>query len=234
MNANTSITSYLTGDENLVELSFTVHYFLSDPYAFFYTATKDRDWVGLYAESVARELIGRQALDALLTAERYEIEASLEEILQQRLDELGIGVRIDSVHIVDLHPPQGAVNAFRDVSSAREDRQTRIHNAYEVQARELPLARGAAILDVAREKADAVARVADARGKAAGYSARSRAYRVAPAILHDLLWIETAERVLAGRGKFIVPPGTEVGTLTLWKLNPPLPTLGAEENPKEP
>ena len=234
MNANTAVTSYLTGDENLVELSFTVHYFLSDPYAFFYKATKDRDWVGLYAESVARELIGRSTLDALLTAERYEFESSLGRILQERLDDLGIGVRVNSVHIVDLHPPQGAVNAFRDVSSAREDRQTRIHDAYEGQARELPLARGAAVLDVAREGADAVARVADARGRAAGYSARSRAYRTAPSVLHDLLWIETAEKVLAGHTKVIVPPGTELGTLTLWKLNPPLPAMREEEDRKEP
>lgn len=231
MNANTEVTSYLTGDENLVELSFTVHYFLSEPYRFFYTAAKDRDWVGLYAEAAARELVARQSLDDLLTAERSALESSLGTVLQERLDTLGIGVRVNSVHLVDLHPPQGAVNAFRDVSSAREDRQTRVHDAYEVQARELPLARGAGELDVARERAEAIAKVADARGRSIGYTARSRAFRTAPNVLRDLLWIETAERVLAGRTKIIVPPGTELGTLTLWKLEPPIPPAASGSAP---
>ena len=223
MNANTSVTSYLTGDENLVELSFTVHYFLSDPYSFFYSATKDRDWVGLYAEAAARELVATRDLDQLLTAERSWLESSLARIVQERLDELSIGVRVNSVHVVDLHPPQGAVTAFRDVSTAREERQTRIHKAYEVQERELPLARGAGELDMAREKADAIARVSDARGRSVGYRARSSAYRTAPSVLHDLLWFETAEQVLANRPKIIVPPNTRLGNVTLWKLEPPLP-----------
>ncbi|MEZ4647863.1 MAG: SO_0444 family Cu/Zn efflux transporter [Candidatus Eisenbacteria bacterium] len=238
MNANTSVTSYLTGDENLVELSFTVHYFLSDPYAFFYSATKDRDWVGLYAESAARELVATRDLDQLLTAERAWLESSLAQMVQERLDALAIGVRVNSVHVVDLHPPQGAVTAFRDVSTAREERQTRIHKAYEVQERELPLARGAGELDMARERADAIARVSDARGRSVGYRARSTAYRTAPSVLHDLLWFETAEEVLANRPKIIVPPNTRLGNVTLWKLEPPLPTqsqaVETKEDPNQP
>jgi membrane protease subunit HflK len=213
--------TYLTGDENLLEISFAVLYGLADPRAYFYRLDKDRDPVRLYAEATAREFVARQTLDTLLTSGRAAFEAHVAAALQERLDAVAAGVTVAAVLVVDIHPPQGAVQAFRDVSSAREDRETAINKAASAQAKDIPLARGQAALDVASARAAAATAETVARGQADALRAQTGAFTSAPALLGDLLWLETAERVLAGRAKLIVPPGSAGQHLVVWKDAPP-------------
>ncbi|MDX1997105.1 MAG: SO_0444 family Cu/Zn efflux transporter [Thermoanaerobaculia bacterium] len=222
MNPQPEEAAYLTADENLLEMSFTVHYTVNDPSAFFYGTRKEVDLVALVAEATARELVATTAIDDLLTTARASFERTLAERLGERLAGLGVGVRVDTVRIVDLHPPAEAVAAFRDVSSAREERETRIHRAGELEAREVPRARGEAALLIARAGAEAEAARQLAAGRARGFLAQAGAYAGARAVLRHLLWIESAERALAGKEKLVVPPGTAPGSgVTLWRDREP-------------
>ena len=214
------MASFLTGDENLLEISFAVIYGLSDPTAYFYQVDKDRDSVRLYAESMAREFVATRPVDELLTTGRAELERVVAARLQAHLDRVGAGVRIDAVLVVDLHPPQGAVSAFRAVAGAREERQTAINGAAAEQAREIPLARGAAATTLASATAAAAGAEIEARGRADAFLAKAAAYRQAPKLLGELMWLENAERVLAGREKLLVPPGGAGGHLALWRTAP--------------
>lgn len=223
MNADPVAASYLTGDENLVEMSFSVHYFLADPAAFFFGADHRHDFVNLYAETVARELVAGMRLDELLTTRRAELEKRIAEGAQESLDGAGVGVRIRSIQIVDVHPPGGAVYAFRDVSSAREDRETQIHRAHEQRAAGLPRARGRAARTGLDAEARAVRLRLEAGGDAESFVARAEAFGRRPDLLRHLLWLETAERVLAGREIFILPPGTPSRGITLWRDEPSPP-----------
>ncbi len=230
MNTDSREASYLAGDENLLEMSFTVRYGLADPYAFFYRMDRERNLVALCAQAVARELVASRTLDELLTAGRRDLEIRIAGELQRRLDHLGAGVRIASAHVVDLHPPQDAVFAFRDVSSAREDRDRRIQAALAAGEKEVPRARGNAALGVAEAQAAADAARVVAGGRAVGFAARAAAFAGGRAVLRDLLWLETQEKVLAGRQKFIVPPGAAGRRVVLWPDKPsPPPTLPAAD-----
>ena len=212
--------TYLTGDENLLEISFAVQYGLSDPRAFFYGVDREGDTVRLYAEAAARDFVARHTLDELLTSERAVLEAQVADALQKRLDAIHMGAAVQAVLVVDIHPPQGAVDAFRDVSSAREDRETAINVAASAQAKDIPLARGQAALDVASAQATAATAETVAHGQAEALRAQASAFGSAPGVLGDLLWLETAERVLAGREKLIVPPGSAGQNLVVWKDAP--------------
>jgi uncharacterized membrane protein YraQ (UPF0718 family)/regulator of protease activity HflC (stomatin/prohibitin superfamily) len=216
MNTDTREASYLAGDENLLEMSFSVHYGLSDPYTFFYRLDREHDLVGLCAQAAARALVAASTLDDLLAAGRGSLERRLAADLQGRLDRLGAGVRVASVHIVDLHPPQDAVFAFRDVSSAREDRDKRIQKALAESEKQVPRARGTAKLTVAEAQAGADSARLVASGNSEAFTARAAAFAGHRDVLRDLLWLETAEKVLSGRRKFIVPPGTAGRHVVLW------------------
>ena len=217
---NARSATYLTGDENLLEISFAVQYGLSDPRAFFYGMDREGDAVRLYAEAAAREFVARHTLDELLTSGRAVLEAQVGEALQKHLDAIGAGIAVAAVLVVDIHPPQGAVEAFRDVSSAREERETAINIAASAQAKEIPLARGQAANDRASAQATAATAATVARGQAEALRAQAGAFAGAPAIFADLLWLETAERVFAGREKLIVPPGSAGQNLVVWKDAP--------------
>jgi hypothetical protein len=222
MNPNPEQATFLTADENLVEVSFTVHYGLSEPRRFFYGIDRPNAVVRLYAEAVARELIAGQPIEELLTERREKVQEDLRRVLVERLEAVGAGIEVRAVHIVDVHPPGGAVFAFRDVSSAREDKETRIHRAHELDAREVPRARGEAALLLARAVAAAEAREKEAAARAGSFQERARVIARDRRILEHLLWIETVERVLAGREKIILPGGTADTDVTLWRT-PPTP-----------
>ena len=219
--------TFLTGDENLIELSFAVQYGVSDPRVFFYGVDKQGDAVRLYAESAAREFVARHTLDELLTSGRAVLEADVAEDLQRRLDAVRAGVSVAAVWIVDIHPPQGAVNAFRDVSSAREDRETAINQAATAQAKDIPLARGQAAVGLATAQATAATAETVAHGLSDAIRAQASAFASAPDILGTLLWLETAERVLGGREKLVVPPGSAGQNLVVWKNAPVVPGVAA-------
>ena len=244
MNTDSREASYLSGDENLLEMSFSVHYGLADPRAFFYRLDRRHDTVGLCSQAAARALVAARTLDELLTTGRGALEVALRAEIQRRLDGLGSGVRVVSVHVVDLHPPQDAVFAFRDVSSAREDRDRRIQAALADGEKEVPRARGNAALATATAQAAADSARLVATGRADAFTARaavfesrgSRGSRAAGGprgaagdILRDLLWLETEERVLPGRRKFVVPPGASGRHVVLWPDRPSaMPTLPSD------
>lgn len=226
MNLDPAVASYLTGDENLIEMSFTVHYRLKSAYDYFFGLDKERDAVQLYAQASARAYVASRPLEDLLTSNRRGIERAIARELQRSLDRIGSGVAIRSVHVVDIHPPQEAVFAFRDVSSAREERETRIHQAWETLAREVPRAHGQASVAVAVARAEAERERVAAAGRAEGFRAEAGAYALAPRVLAHLLGLEAAERVLPGRRKFVLPPSGG-SRLILWADGAPLPAPGA-------
>ena len=230
MNANPVEASYLTADENLVEMSFSVHWALTDPVAFFFGVDHRGDFVGLYAESVARELVASTPLDDLLTERRPQVEGEIRLALQELLDGSRLGVEIRSVQIVDIHPPGGAVFAFRDVSSALEDRETRKYEARQRIAQAVPRARGQGAQIEAEAEAEAERSVREATGRSASFLARTEPYRRHRDVVGHLLWIEAAEGVLSGREKYIIPPGAGSRGVTLWRSEKPPFSLFPEED----
>ncbi|MEE8523288.1 MAG: SPFH domain-containing protein, partial [Thermoanaerobaculia bacterium] len=175
------------------------------------------DLVVLYAEAAARQYLAGNPLEDLLTVGREAIEEGIHRTLEQRLNDIGAGVAITAVRVVDVHPPSGAVFAFRDVSSAREERETRIHRAHEVQARDVPLARGEAAVIVARSQSAADAAVTEAAGRSRAFVAQAEAMALERRILEHLLRVEAAERLFPGLEKFIIPPGTAGPDVSLWR-----------------
>lgn len=220
MNTVGDETSSIAGDENLIDISMTIHYDLSDPYRFFYAVGKDSDVVSLYSQAAAREYVAVHSLEELLTTAREDMQAFIARDVQDRLDAVRAGVRVSGVHIVDIHPPQDAVFAFRDVSSAREDRETRIHEAYERLADEVPKARGEAALTLARAQSAADSARLEAKGRAEGFTAMASSYGTERVGLALELWLERSEKLLSGREKYVLPADAEQSGVVLWRDTP--------------
>src|SRR5215475_8643576 len=99
----------LTGDENIVKLGFIVQYRVR-PDA---TGTTDflfnvRDADGAVraaAEASMREVIGRTAIDQVLTEGKQEVQAEAQRVLQGILDRYGAGVEVVTLKLQDVDPP---------------------------------------------------------------------------------------------------------------------------------
>lgn len=225
----TASIQMLTGDENLISVRASVHYSVSDPTSFLLKVADPNKLVRQAVAAALRQVVAQEAVDALLTVDKTNIQELTAVAAQETLDRNKVGVRIEGVQLLESAPPPEVANAFRDVASAREDRNTFVNEALAYQNEVLPVARGNA--DKARKAAVAYAaqKTAVASGDAASFVTRLAAYQAAPEITRQRLYLEAVEASLPGARKFIVDPQVSPETTDLWISRP-----GAMQLPQRP
>jgi HflK protein len=194
----------LTGDENLVEVNGVVQYGIRDPALYLYHVKDPETLMRTAAERALRLSLARESLDAVLTSKRTEIENAWKTELTSKLDEYRSGLAVISVRLQDVHPPLEVVEAFRDVASALEEKSTRINEAEGYLREQVPLARGQLRGRILLAEGYSVARIERSRGESSRFSEQEQAYRHTPDVTAFRLYLETIERVLPNKTKYIV------------------------------
>ena len=228
---------FVTGDENVIDLHAEAQYRVSNPVAFQLGVEKpDALLAGVMRARLVEAMAG-VSIDRVYTDARAEIEGRLLSAVREDVLKLGLGIDVIGVRLLDVHAPATVHDAFRDVASAHEDRLTTIHRANEYAVGEVALARGNAERTVAGAQAQAVERVASAKGAASAFAALAAEHRRAARPLEDRLYLETAERALAGARKIVRPSAGASGT-ELWLRTsdapisfPPQPSAAAPAAP---
>lgn len=194
----------VTGDENIVDLDFSVTWRVADADQFVFRLRDPEASVKAVAESAMREVVGRMLLDDVLTRQRGQVQTQTAELMQRTLDQWGAGVRVVEVQIRSANPPQQAIAAFRDVNSAEQDQASAVNEANTYRNRVVNEARGDAARIVQSAQGYREQAVREATGDAARFNAIYNEYRRAPGVTRDRLYIETMQRVLARSNKVIV------------------------------
>jgi membrane protease subunit HflK len=140
-----------------------------------------------------REVVGRTALDPILTNGRGRVQDETRVLMQKVLDSYGAGITVNEVQIRNAGPPPDVVDAFRDVASAKQDAQSLANQARAGQAK--------IVQDALGYKAQVVQ---EAEGEAARFNQVYAQYKLAPPVTRQRLYIETMERVLKNSKKVIV------------------------------
>ena len=194
----------LTGDENIVDLSFAVQWHVSDAAAYLFQVRDPEDAVKAVAESAMREVVGRSPLTSILTNGRGQVQAQTLELMQQILDRYHSGVTVDAVQIQNASPPAEVVPAYQDIARAGQDAQSLINQANTYRNRVVNEAIGdsSKIVNAAQGNKEQVVR--EAQGQAARFNQLYAEYRRAPAVTRQRLYIETMEEVLSHSRKVII------------------------------
>jgi membrane protease subunit HflK len=198
----------LTGDENIINLSFNVQWKVSDAQKFLFNTSDPRQTVRAVAESAMREVIGRTPIDSALTEGKSSVQEETRKLTQDTLDHYKAGVQILQVNLLDASFPQAVVDAARDVQAARAD-QERARNEAEAYTNDiLPRARGQATRMVQEAEAYKQQVVANAEGDAARFTSVYLQYKQAQDITRKRIYLETMEKILAGTTKVIIDSKT--------------------------
>ena len=110
--------SMLTGDENIVNVQFSVQYKIGDPVKYLFNITSPTALVRSAAEAAMREVIGNSEIDSAITDGKLKIQNEATTLLQDILDRYGAGIQVLAVQLQDVHPPKEVIDAFKDVASA--------------------------------------------------------------------------------------------------------------------
>ena len=194
----------LTGDENIVNIDFSVFWVIKDAGKFLFKIQSPIETVKAAAETAMREVIAKSRLQPILTEGRSSIEIETQEIIQSILDEYESGIQVTQVQTQKADPPDQVIDAFRDVQAARADME-RSKNEAEGYANDvIPRARGdsAKILQEAEAYKQQV--VAAAEGEASRFVAIYNEYAKAKKVTQERMYLETMEKVLADINKVII------------------------------
>lgn len=209
----------LTGDTNLIEVSLSVQYNVTNPVAFLFNVSQPEQLVTREAEAALRETVAQRGVDDLLTTGRTAI---LEQTLAQTqalLDEHQAGLRVTDVQLLAVTPPADVAESFRDVASAREDKDTFINEALAYQNEVVPTARGQAAQTIQAAQAEKQRKIDLATGESTRFVQKLGAYNLAPEVTRTRLYLEALEQVLPDIKKFIVDPTVETDSTELWLTN---------------
>lgn len=221
--------SMLTGDENIVNVQFSVQYKIQDPVQYLFNVSAPEALVRNAAEAAMREVIGNSEIDSAITDGKLKIQNDATALLQNILDRYGAGIKIIAVQLQDVHPPQEVIDAFKDVASAREDKSRIINQAEAYRNELLPRARGQAAALVNSAEAYSATRIRNAEGEAARFDALRREYEKAPKVTRQRLYYETMENILSHSKEKIVLDGDAAS-----RALPFLPLSGLNQAPAEP
>lgn len=215
----------LTGDENIVDLDFTVRWKVANARNYLFNVLDVEETVASVAESVMRETIGRHPIDDALADNKLAIQQESKQHLQAVLDYYRAGVQITGVDLQQVNPPREVIDSFRDVQAARADAEKAINEARGYSNRILPLARGQAAQVVQDAEGYKAATVARAQGEASRFSAQVQAYRTAPAVTEQRLYMDAMTEVLKDSPKVVVT-GKGGNLLPFLPLNQLAPAAG--------
>ena len=211
----------LTGDENIVDINYSVFWVIKDAQKFLFNIQSPVETVKAASETAMREVIAKNRIQNILTEGRSKIEVEVQEIAQLILDEYGSGIQLTQVQTQQADPPEQVIDAFRDVQAARADRE-RSKNEAEAYANDvIPRARGEAEQVLQQAEAYKKEVVAKAEGEASRFLAIYNEYKNAKQVTQERMYLETMEKVLADIDKVIIEKNAGSGVVPYL----PLPEL---------
>lgn len=217
----------LTGDQNIVDLDFTVLWQITNPNHYLFNVADPDGVLRRASNSAMREVVGRRPAEDIFRDERKGIELEVKTTIQSMLDNYGTGVSINDVKIEDVAPPTEVADAFDEVQRAEQDQDRFQEEARQYSNTKLGQARGRAaqIFEEASAYKDQI--VKQAEGEAARFISVYEEYAKAPEVTRKRLFLETMEDVLGRSEKVIIENGAG-GTGVVPYL--PLPEISARSN----
>ncbi|MEQ8853868.1 FtsH protease activity modulator HflK [Gimesia sp.] len=213
----------LTGDLKVVDVEWVVQYRVDDPDKYLHRVEQVDKTIRDISEAVMRRIVGNNLGSDVLTIKRVEIALNAKEEIQRLLDSFDMGVRVGTVELQDVNPPDSVKPAFNEVNQAEQEKEQLINEAEKKQNQQIPAARGKAKQVVATAEGYRAERVNGALGETSRFKAILKEYKVAPEVTRRRMYLETLDKVLPSLGKiYVIEPGGQspIPLLNLDKNNP--------------
>ena len=197
----------LSGDQNILDVTFTVLWRVSDPAKYLFNVRFPEDTLRQVAESAMREVVGRSNAQGVFRDQRESVALEVRQIIQNTMDSYDSGVTVNALNIEDVAPPPEVADAFEEVQRAEQDEDRFREEAIRDTNQILGQARGEAaqITEEAAAYKDRI--VQEARGEADRFVSVLNEYSKAKDVTRKRLYLETMEKVLSNSNKVILDEG---------------------------
>lgn len=193
----------LTGDENIVNLELNVQWKIDDLKKFVFSVRDREQTIYDATQSAIREVVSKRKLASILTSDRGDIEEETKKLLQDMLNSYDIGVSVLLVQMLKIDPPAQVIDSFRDVQTARVDKESEINKAYKYKNDILPKVRGEAGKILEDAQGYAISVVNRAKGDASRFNQVYEQYKSAPFVTRKRMYLDAMEE-LFGKNKMMI------------------------------
>lgn len=204
----------ITSDFNFIDVDFYVEYRYSDPVKALFASRAPLDILKNISQSCIRTVIGSYPVDDVLTTGKNEIQASIREMILNRLADQDLGIQLVNITIQDSEPPTVEVmEAFKAVESAKQGKETALNNANKYRNEQLPSAQAQADGIIKDAEARKMERINEATAQVARFNAMYAEYIKNPVITKQRMFYEAMENVLPGLKVVIEGSGGNMQTI---------------------
>ncbi|MBQ7068986.1 MAG: FtsH protease activity modulator HflK [Synergistaceae bacterium] len=208
----------ITSDFNFVNIDFYLEYKVSDPVAYLYNSESPELILRNMLLSCIRGTVADYPVDEVITTGKNQIQVSVREKLTEMLRESNIGLQCVNLTVQDAEPPtEKIIQAFKEVETARQARETVINSAKKYRSEQIPKAEAEADKIIQEAEAVKSARIAEATGQTARFNNMYEEYKTYPLITKQRLFYETIEEILPN-SKVIITDGNSEKLMPLDKF----------------
>ena len=194
----------LTGDENIVDVDFEVQWRIKDATHYLFNVFNPALTIRMATESAMREIIGKRKIDDALATKKSDIEREVLVLLQEILDNYGSGIEILLVQLLRVDPPKEVIAAFRDVQTAKADKERKINEAETYKNDVIPRARGEAESIIKSAEGYKESTIKNAEGEVAYFKNIYNEYLKNPTLTKKRIYLETMESIMKDVDKTII------------------------------
>jgi membrane protease subunit HflK len=201
----TSESTMLTGDLNIIDVEWIIQYRISDPRAWVFNVQERTETIRDVSRSTINQFVGdRGIMDIMGGVGRSAIETGSVRLMNETFAGYRLGIEVIAVKLQNIDPPAGVQEAFDDVNKAQQDMNRLINEGQQAYNAEIPKARGEAdrLLQVAQGYA--AERVNRAKGDVDRFNAVYDEYRNAPEVTRQRLYYEMIEEVFGSANNPVV------------------------------
>lgn len=209
----------ITGDENIVSADAVVEWRIANPEQYLFNIEEPEVFLRNSASAAIRSVIGSRQLDYVITDGKTEVQAEVKAKLNELNDAYQTGIFIMDLKFQDIEPPVGEVQqAFKEVTNAREEKNTKINNARKYENDRIPKARGEAQALLEQAEAQKQSRILNAQGDVAKFNAIYEEFSNNPAVTQERLVLETLEKILP-QAQIIITDSNSGNNVNYMSLN---------------
>jgi len=207
----------ITGDENIVSADAVVTWKIGDIKNYLTNIENPEQFLRNSSVAAIRAVIGSQKLDYVITDGKTVVQDMVRAQLIELQEKYNTGIQVIDLKFQDIEPPDGQVaEAFRAVTNAREEKNTKVNNALKYENERIPVARGEAQALIEKAEAEKASRILNAQGDVAKFNAIYAEYVNNKDITESRLVLETLEKIYPGAKIIITDPnGDTVNYLPL-------------------
>lgn len=188
----------LTGDLNIVNVEWIIQYFIENPEDWLFHVENRHKTIRDISQSIMNLLVGDRTILGVMGSDRSWIENEARDKMNAIFDEYLLGIRVDTVKLLDVLPPEGSVQAaFEDVNKAEQDKERLINEGKEAYNQAIPKAEGEAQRVILEADGKKLERINNAEGDVARFKAMLKEYEKYEEVTKGRLYIEMFEEVFA-------------------------------------